>query len=364
MLYLSSSIPRPSASWPRSRSRWLVLFALCLALAISLAAGCERNQIEVTPASANEGREALIEAVTAFSSGDRSPSAYREMALTIERLLPTLNAQVEAEAERHLVFLALDPLSNHSDKSYQEQLEALALTVWPTALEASPTPEEDAWEYTQRLCAKHLAPDCKQIVPEYRAQVLSQVVWSRLKERARDALMSCDACEDDPQFANLVDRYEERERALFAEAGEATHRAHPKHWPIAGDHANPWQEAPLVTMNGDGVASLAGEKLAAGTWSTAFAEGRGDADTLGVWMPPSSTVGRLRLLAGDARKAGYAKLRLQVRAPEYPYELMAYDLELKPRQRVAGSLRDQDSIQLFVSDLDAKRAKAGPAESR
>jgi len=85
------------------------------------------------------------------------------------------------------VVLALPPVKSVQAKSMAEQVDALALTVWPTLL--SPTIEadavliqrdtkaaqlqpqsgEDARTYLQRLCGGLLASDCKQVVPSIRA---------------------------------------------------------------------------------------------------------------------------------------------------------------------------------------------------
>jgi hypothetical protein len=336
------------------------LAACLLALLALLASGCERERIEVTAMAGphSYGREDLVAAVDRFAHSSRTPSDYHAMAVEIERMTPQFNALVAAEAERNLVFLALEPLDAYHGATPDAQLLALALTVWPTALGHAPAPNEDAWSYTRRLCSEPLARECKQVVAEYRATVLSQLVWSRLKERARLALNACEECVDEPRYAEAVARFEERDSELTARAGEIARRSHPRHWPIAGEHAADWSKPPLVTLRADGTAQLDEHNLSPGSWSEALAAVRGDGDTLGVWIGPTSDLSRLRSLGQTARKAGFHQLALQTRTAQHPYELREYRVALARRSTLP--LRDGDSIQLLVNALDAALA-AGQA---
>jgi hypothetical protein len=341
-------------------------------------------------ASHSYGHEELLAAVDHFAGSARTPEDYRTMAAEVERLRSRFNAVVAAEADRNLTFLALDLLEEHYDASPEQQLEALGLTVWPTALGEPPAPGEDAWTYSERLCAGPLSEDCKQIVPEHRALVLSQLVWSRFKERARSAVHECKECEGNARYTDAVARFEQRDGELSAMAGEITRRAHPKHWPIAGEHAAPWSQPSVVTLRGDGTARLEarpkgqpnvgpqmgsngesnGEpqaspdtrsatepknnaehvELPAGAWSKVLAEVRNGSDTLGVWIGPGTDLGRLRLLGEAARAAGYSQIAIQARAPRFPYELREYRVGLARRSTLP--LRNVDSVQLLISALD------------
>ncbi|HWN69532.1 MAG TPA: hypothetical protein VNM90_17945, partial [Haliangium sp.] len=343
----------------------------------------------------------LLAAVDRFAKSSRTAADYRALAGDVERLRPHFNQVVAGEAERNLVFLALEPLDAHYDAAPEEQLEALALTVWPTALGESPMPGEDAWTYSERLCAGPLSENCKQIVPEHRALILSQLVWARLRERARNALHECKGCVGDERYSDAVSRYEARDGELSARAGEIKRRAHPKHWPIAGEHAAPWSRPPVVTVRGDGTARLearpAGDdaraqvqdpksqgsdarpaveagvndaassgassdagpevrpepgplELPPGGWSQALAQVRNGSDTLGVWIGPGTDLGRLRLLGEAARTAGFRQIAIQTRAPQYPYELREYRVALARRSTIP--LRNVDSVQLLISALD------------
>lgn len=333
-------------------------FLLCLVAL--LASGCERERIEVK-AMADEhsfAREDLVATVDRFAHSPRTPSDYRALAVEIERMTPQFNALVAAEAERNLVFLALEPLDTYYGAPPDAQLAALALTVWPTALGHAPAPNEDAWSYTRRLCSEQLARECKQVVPEHRAAILSQLVWNRFKERARLALNGCEECVDEPRYAEAVARFEERDSELTARAGEIARLAHPKHWPIAGEHAAEWSKPLLVTLRSDGTAELAERDLSPGSWSEALAAARGDGDTLGVWIGPTTDLGRLRSLGQAARTAGYRQLAIQARPAKHPYEMHEYRVALARRSTLP--LRDSDSVQLLVNALDAAIAAGQP----
>lgn len=325
----------------------------------ALAGGCERERIEVSAAATSSayGRAELLAAVDGFAASDHSPAQYRALAVEIERLAPRFNAVVAVEAERNLVFLALEPLDAHWDAPPDQQLATLAVTVWPTALGEPPAAGEDAWAYTERLCGGPLASKCKQIVPEHRAPLLSQLVWSRFKERARESLRACKSC-DDPRYARAIARFEERDGELTARAGEEARRAHPKHWPIAGAHAAPWSGPPVATMLEDGTARFAGRELPAGAWPEALGQARGSAETLGVWAPPGVALSRLRSLARAARAAGFRALAIQARAPRYPYEAREYRVALARRSTLR--LQGDDSVQLLINALDAALAEKRP----
>lgn len=324
-----------------------------------LAGACEREGIEVSAATTTNayGRADLLAAVDRFAASDHAPEQYRTLAVEIERLAPRFNALVAAEAELNLAFLALEPLDAHWDAPPDQQLAALALTVWPTALGEPPAAGEDAWAYSERLCGGPLASECKQIVPEHRALLLSHLVWNRFKQRARESLRACKTC-DDPRYTEAIARFEERDSALTARAGEDARRAHPKHWPIAGEHAAPWSSPPLVTVHEDGTARFAGRALPPGAWSEALGQTRGDTETLGVWAPPGVALNRLRTLARAARAAGFRAVAIQTREPRYPYEAREYRLALGRRSTVR--LQADDSVQLLINALDAALAEKRP----
>lgn len=333
-----------------------------------LGSGCERERIEVRDleASHSYGHEELLAAVERFGQSQRTPADFRALAAEVERLTPQFNTVVAGEASRNLAFLALEPLDAHFDAPPAKQLEILGLTVWPTAFGEPPAAGEDAWAYSERLCAGPLSEQCKQIVPEQRPLILSQLVWRHFKERARVTLHECAECEADPRYPAALARFEQRETELSARAGETTPRAHPKHWPIAGQHASPWSQPLAVTVRDDGTARLDAQpekgleqrELPAGGWDKALTEVRNGSDTLGVWIGPRSDLGRLRRLGEAARAAGFRQLAIQARAPQFPYELREYRVTLARRSTL--QLSDKDSVQLLVSALDKGLEKGEP----
>jgi hypothetical protein len=338
--------------------------AVALCVVALLGSACERERIEVRDLEASNGygQTELLAAVERFAATARTPADYRVLAVEVERLTPQFNALVAGEASRNLAFLALEPLDAHFDAPPAQQLEILGLTVWPTAFGVSPAPGEDAWTYSERMCAGPLSEKCKQIVPEHRGLVLSQLAWRHFKERARSALHECKACDGDPRYPESLARFEQRDTELGARAGTITPRAHPKHWPIAGANASPWSLPPVVTMRDDGTAGLDAQpehetegkseprELPPGDWSKVLAQARDDNDTLGVWIGPNGDLGRLRHLGKAARAAGFRHIAIQARAPQYPYELREYRVALARRSTL--TLRDGDSVQLLISALD------------
>src|SRR5690606_281030 len=123
--------------------------------------------------------------VEGFVADGRTPEAYSELASTVLELRPGMDRTVGQEAELKLVVLALAPVKAVQAQPIGEQVQALALTVWPTllappiaadvvlikrdpeAVQLLPQPGEDTRRYLQRLCGGPLAGDCKQIVPEH-----------------------------------------------------------------------------------------------------------------------------------------------------------------------------------------------------
>ena len=329
-----------------------------MALAL-VAAGCTQERVDVS-SHADEnayGRAELLAAVQELSRGSRSPAEYRVLAQKVAALKPRFDESTAAEAERNLALLALEPLSSVQGQPMDEQLQALALTVWPTALGIEPKAGEDAQAYTRRLCAEELASHCKHVVPKYRPLIIGTLVWTRFKERARLAVNACKICESDPAYARVIAKFEEREAAMTARAAEIADDAHPSHWPVAGPNAAPWSDAPLIVeLRPDGTAAMGGEELPAGEWGKALAAAHADADGLGVAIAPSTAVARLRALAKAAAVAGFRELTLQARVPEYPYDLRAYRMAIGRRGGKRVQVRDIDSVQVLVQALDAALA--------
>src|SRR5204862_4811042 len=110
---------------------------------------------------------------------------------------------IAQEAELKLIVLALGPVQSVRARPMADQVDALALTVWPAllapAIEADdlltrrdaraatllPSPREDARGYLIRLCGGPLAGDCKQVVPEHQGSIVDAIATRRATERAR-----------------------------------------------------------------------------------------------------------------------------------------------------------------------------------
>jgi hypothetical protein len=340
----------------KSRPLGLVLLLLVVAT------GCEQDEVVVRSDKGNDsyGRKALIEAVDRFARSERSPERFRDLASTIKTLWPRFNESVASEAERNLVMMALGPLRTRFQEPLHAQLEALATTVWPTALAVEPTPGETPAGFAERICREALALECKQVVPEYRALVLSTLVWTRLAERAREAVHTCKPCRDSEGFREAVRDYERFAREISIRKSKAEDEARPGRWPHAGDRAAPWSDMPLVVVRKDGQATLDGQPIAPGQWQSDLGQARKQSEVLGIHMVPSTRVRDLRAILSDAAQAGFSLVALQARATEYPYALLEYRIATgRKRDSRLVRVRDVDTIQVLVQALDALAADDG-----
>ena len=197
--------------------------SLRLTLVLSLLAACERPTVEVRKGDATDyNHKALNAAVDEFVANGRSTQAYAELSRDLLVLRPGMDRTVAEEAELKLVVLALGPIKSVQAKSMAEQVNELALTVWPTLLSPpveadavliqrdakaallQPQSGEDARAYLQRLCGGPLAGDCKQVVPEHQGAVVATVATRRAMERVRNAVAACVMCSADPGWHEAV----------------------------------------------------------------------------------------------------------------------------------------------------------------
>src|SRR5262249_59054297 len=91
---------------------------------------------------ADYNHSALRGAVDAFVKAERTPEAYTELSRAVIALRSGMDRAVAEEAELKLVVLALGPIQAVKASPMADQVESLALTVWPTLL--APQIEEDA----------------------------------------------------------------------------------------------------------------------------------------------------------------------------------------------------------------------------
>jgi len=311
---------------------------------------------------ADYGHSALLAAANAVSSEPKSPTAYRAFAAKVEGLGNQFSQAVADEAERYLVFLALGALDSVSDRAPGEQLESLALTVWPTVLGAPPREGDTPSGYLERVCGAELATVCKHLVPDYWSVMLGALVWTRFKERAHVAYDTCGGCTGDPGYTSALARYDERQAKWSELAGEAREISHPKSWPVAGPHARPWSGAPLLARHVDGKTFFDGKQLESGKCLEVVGAQRGQRTTLGIYVSPRDRVLTLRGLLADAASAGYREVALLALAGKFPYAKHEYRLAIGRRAR--GRLvraRGSTTVQVLVQALDAAAASAdGP----
>jgi hypothetical protein len=336
-----------------------------LALAAALAGGCKQNKIDVVESQEDRtgdyGRHALRAAVEKFRPTPRSAEAYRVLAVEIERIRPSFNRDVADEAERNLVFQALGPLESQLDRPLEEQMAALGLTVWPSALHVEPKQGEDARRYLERACAGPLAAECKYVVPEYWSLTLGASVWRRLKDRARDAYAACRPCAQEPSYAALLESYDKHSSAIAKRANAEEDQAARDAWPEAGESAREWSDVPTLDLVPD-PPLLAGQRIE-GDWRVQVRNLRKGAATpgvaLGVHLKPRAEVRHLRDVLRVAAAAGYREVALQARRREYPYTLVEYRLAVSGSAGLAIKAADPDSIQFLVRTLDAAAQRAG-----
>jgi hypothetical protein len=338
--------------------------SLRLALAGSLASllpACNDNGgIRVLERGEDDPALVLAAVVSGIATPSASAETYRELVLAIEGLRPFHDHDLERRAERKLVFSALAPLVAHADESLTEQVEALALTVWPTALGVEPEEGERADAYLERACGTALARECKYVVPAYRSLVVNELVWRRLKHRARGAYAACRECDDDASYARALEDFDEHQSAVSARRASVGDRIHPRRWPRAADHAADWPEdAPLLVIHENGRSMFRGEDIEYGGWRSAIASSRDDAQVLGVHLRPSADVALLRDIVRHAAQAGYRDVALAAIAPDYPFQLNAYILAARdPQRAVRVRVRDVDTIQVLVQAMSATLERA------
>jgi len=312
--------------------------------------------IEPTAESNDHGYAALIELVRAHSAKPPAPATFRELVVHIDELRPRFNEEVHDLAELYLAFFALSAIESVVERPRDEQLDLLALTVFPTAFEVEPRKGESAQAYLLRLCGDALPRECKDYVPEGWPVVLTAKARRMLKHRAQEALSTCTTCASEEVFEEVLARYSERVARDDAFAKEHEDAYLPRRWPMAAEHRAPWSGAVLLARVG-GEPTLGGEPLPPGEWHRLLARQRRGAAVLGVHLEPDDHVDTLKVIARDAARAGYAELALQVRDAKYPYALGEYRLALRGRARRVD-VRDIDTIQILARALDARAARS------
>ena len=335
--------------------------------AAAAGAGCKQKRIAVADQSKDTtgdyGRIELEKAVAEFQKQPTSPQAYRTIALEVQRLDPVFNQPVRDVAERQLAFLSLEPMAAQIDRTPAEQVEALALTVWPTAFNVEPSAGETARAYLERVCSGPLATECKYVVPESWPTVLSALVWRRMKMRAREAYSQCRLCKQDSTYPAMLEKFDQFDNRMQAARARLGDRADRDAWPEAGERMAPWSGAPVLDLVADPFA-WNGQEFD-GDWQDRIQSRPDGADVLGLHVRPRTEVRHVRAVVAAAGRAGYRAVALQVRAKEYPYPLGEYRIATG---RAAGAesvdIRDVDTVQILVRALDAATGRAAGTAGR
>jgi hypothetical protein len=342
----------------------------------SLIAACGQPPIEVSTKNvADYNRSALLGAVDQFVKDGRTPGAYRDLAENVAKLRPGFDRSVAEEAELKVLVLALAPVQSVAAKPMAEQVEELALTVWPTLLgqevladkilinqdprwlEFKPKQGETARDYLQRLCGGVLAGECKQVVPEYQGAEVSAYAMRRATERVRNAISSCMTCDSDPGWKEAVRTWESLDRLASSTIHEVERQAAPDNWPIAGqaaqagsdlpDAAAIWREAEI---NATGEVVIGGQRYGATERIAALRDLRGDSSTITLHLRPDLSLAQVKGILDDAKKSGASKIAVVARAPHYPWERKIYWLSDAGQMR--PNLRPTDSLQLLLHTID------------
>ena len=347
----------------------------CLAL---LACACNQDQIKVsgTPADDyNHGK--LIAAVDAFIAAKRTPAAYATLARTVATLRPGMDAAVAAEAERRMIVLALEPVKAVFDKPMPEQVEALALTVWPTllapqieadallttrdpkAIEIPPKPGEDPSQYLLRLCVGPLATTCKHTVPERQGDIVAALALRRATERVRNAVADCLECSSessDPGWRAAVKGWELLDRTAADKITDVELAAAPDNWPKAGTAADDDPGLPEAEFTARGDVIVDGHAYGPNQQRIdVLRDLRGKSDVIALHFPPDATLAQGRAILVDARTAGCARVAVIAREPVYPYRRHVY--YVADGSGLRANLRPTDSLQLLLHAVDET---AGP----
>lgn len=331
----------------------------------ALAPGCQKEPIPILDPHESEGgdfgRAALFEAIETFRAEPTSPEAYRRLAAKIDELRPRFDDHIEEIADRMLSFLAIGPLEAYANRDPEERIEALAATVWPTALGPEPEPAESGHAYLERICGGELAGECKFLVPEMRALQLGARVWRRFRQRAQEAHAYCKRCQEDESYRRTLARYDETGFDIESEAAERKGDGHPSRWPRVDAMAQPWEDILTLEVGEGGTLRLSGKEVEAKRWREVLSRRHQDSSAVGLHLRPGTSARTLRDFVRDLGRLGYREIRLQVRAPEYPYELGYYRLATPGALRGAVDIdvRDTDTVQVVSLAMEHRLRDAG-----
>jgi hypothetical protein len=339
-------------------------------LLLCVLAACGQDKIEVRQGDNGDyNHGALLQAVDKFVAGGRTPAAYAELAKAAFELRPGMDRSVAREAELKLMVLALAPVQAVHAKPMTEQVDALALTVWPTllapALEADdlvfrrdpsalamfPRSGETPSLYFVRLCVGPLAGQCKQVVPEMQGPVVAAIAIRRATERVRNAVSDCVMCGAEPGWHEAVRNWEALDRMANSSVSEIERRADPDNWPVAGDAAELDPKLPEAEISQTGEIVIGGQHYGADQRVSAFRDLRGGSPRIALHLRPETPLAQVRALLDDVRKSGADRVAVIARSPKYPWDRKAY--WIAEGNGPHSGLRPTDSLQLLLHATDA-----------
>jgi hypothetical protein len=343
-------------------------------LSLTASSACGQERIEVRQSDSTDyNHGALIIAVDKFVAAGRTPDAYAELSQTAFQLRSGMDRTVAKETELKLMVLALAPAQSVHAKPMADQVEALALTVWPTliapvfevdevlvkrdpkAATMMPKPGETSRAYLIRLCGGPLASECKQIVPELQGDVVSAIATRRATERVRNAVSDCVMCSAEPGWNAAVRTWESLDRMANGTLDETERRADPDNWPTAGSAAEIDPALPEAEIGDAGEVVIGGQRYMAPHRISALRDLRGDSDAIALHIRPDVSLAQVRALLGDVRRSGATRVAVVARAPVYPWDRKIYWIADGVGTR--AGLRPTDSLQLLLHAVDAV---AGP----
>jgi len=332
-------------------------------------AACGQEPIQVVQKGADYGHDALGAAIDKFVAAGRTAPAFGELARTVVALRPGMDRAVAEEAERKLLVLALAPVQAVAQKPMREQVDALAITVWPMLLAPAVEADaiimfrdqrqaelvvkdgEDASTYLARICGGVLNGECKHVVPEEQGSVVDAVALRRGTERVRNAIGDCLDCESDPGWRQAVAAWEALDRDASIWVIDHARRGDPDNWPVAGHAADDDPDLPEAEVSPRG--DLVVDAHAYGPNQQRIAvlrELRGNGELIALHFHPETTLAEVRAILVDARKAGCSRVAAIAREPAYPWRRRAYWIADGNGLRV--NLRPTDSLQLLLHAVD------------
>jgi hypothetical protein len=333
-------------------------------------AACGQDQVGIRESGSGDyNHAAALAAVDKFVASGRTAEAYAELAQTAFQLRSGMDRTVTKETELKLMVLALAPVQSVQARPMSEQVNALALTVWPTLIapvfEADeilvkrdpkaagqmPKPGETARDYLVRQCGGTLASECKQVVPELQGTVVAAVAIRRATERARNAVADCIMCGADVGWHEAVRTWEALDRMASSAVGDIQRRGDPDNWPVAGAVAELDPNLPEAEINEVGELVIGGQRYAGYQRIAALRDLRGPSPAIALHLRPELSLAQVRVLLGDVRKSGASRVAVVARGPRYPWDRKIY--WIADGSGTQTGLRPTDTLQLLLRAVDA-----------